>query len=519
MSSLLLDLALKSLAIAAFGLGITALMRRSSAATRHLMLTLTLAGLLILPAVELALPRWQVPFLKVTVPAPAAMVPTTPSTNRSAPASASTQRDETNPSLPLAAMLWGAIGVLCATRIGFRLARLRRMERHLDMSGDPILHGIVTDHCRRSRRHVLLLEGAPHEPPMTWGHFRPVLLLPSDAGLWQAGRLHSVVLHELAHVERGDWLASLVSQLACAAYWFNPFVWMISARMARESESAADDRVLGQGLSAAQYASHLLEVLRDLRGSRTASASALAMARPGSLDGRVRAILEERRCRRPARGMAALGLVAGVSAFVGIVAAAGPSIVQEASPMIGPIVSIKDEANPKTVAQPEKKRLVAVKNPTAKPPVAAKGKPEGRKTGQVAMVPTPPKASANVTSGVSITNANSKSTMTVSSGGASIEMENDFQAGMKEAQEEVRRSMAEAQQQIDEARKAGASEADLKAAKDAIKMGGDLASGAVKSVQPIIKAALNEGLKKGLESLGKAAKAKPSPPKTKSAKH
>lgn len=517
MSSLLLDLALKSLAIAAFGLGVTALMRRSSAATRHLVLTLTLAGLLILPVIELAVPRWQVPFLKVTVAAPAAVVTTAPAATVSAPV----ENDKTNPSLPLAAILWCSVGLLCASRIWFRLARLRRMERHLDMSGDPVLHGIVTDHCRRSRRHVLLLEGAPHEPPMTWGHFRPVLLLPSDASSWQSGRLHSVVLHELAHVERGDWLASIVSQVACAAYWFNPFVWAISARMSRESESAADDRVLGQGYSAAQYATHLLEVLRDLRGSKSSAASALAMARPGSLDGRVRAILEERRCRRPARGMAAMGLVASIATFVAVIAAAGPSIVQETSPMIGqigPFVSMESKSNRTThetvkkvvVNPPAKKHGSKISNPVPKT------RSEICEPNQAVVALRAPGTSSVLVSGGSVSSSNSTSTASVGSGGGvSVQIDKDFEDGMREAQEEVKKSLAEAKKQIEEARKSGASDADLKMASDAMEMGNQLATNAVKSVQPIIKKALNEGLKKGLEDAGKALKNKPpKPPKS-----
>jgi len=510
MSSLLWDIALKSLAIAAFGLAVSATMRRSSSATRHLVLTLTLVGLLVLPVVDLVLPRWQVPFVKVTVPV------TTPSAASLSSAVDSAPISETIPSIPLGLLLWSAVGIVCVSRIGLRLGRLRRMERRLDMSDDPVLHGIVTDHCRRSRRHVLLLEGAPHEPPMTWGHFRPVLLLPSDAGSWQAGRLHSVVLHELAHIERGDWLASLVAQVACAAYWFNPFVWVISARMARESESAADDRVLVQGLSASQYASHLLEVLRDLRGSRASTDAALAMARPGSLDGRVRAILEERRCRRPARGMAALSLIASVTAVVALVAAAGPSVVYEASQAIAPKVEIETVPSPETptpLIEPEK--MTAKQPPVIKPQTHSTSAAAKNPGHRVATVST----STNKTTAIS--NRNGSVAIT----GSGVDLSEMSSVGkevgdsLREAQDEINRSMAEAQKDIEQAEKSGASKEQLKAARDAMNFGKDIATGTLKSVQPIIKSALNEGLRNAFNSLSKPPKQKAANPKVKPDKH
>jgi len=96
-----------------------------------------------------------------------------------------------------------------------------------------------------------------------------------------------------------------------------------------ESESAADDRVLSMGVPRTQYATHLVELLRDLNNFPKATDAAVAMARPGRLDTRVKAILEDHRSRRTTRGGATLGLVTLASLIVVIVGAAGPTIVQE----------------------------------------------------------------------------------------------------------------------------------------------------------------------------------------------
>jgi beta-lactamase regulating signal transducer with metallopeptidase domain len=331
----ILDLAIKSIVVSLLGFAVFALMRKSSAATRHFTLALTLFSLCALPLVGPLIPAWHVPFIKVEAPAEAPSIspgvisaPTVPITHA---VDVPSHIDPTS----AVVLVWASVAAMLGLRVATRLARLRRLERQLPMSSEPELQAVVADYCRRHRRHFLLLEGESNEPPMTWGHTRPVLLLPSVARDWSADRLKSVMLHELAHVERGDWIVSLGSEIVCAMFWFNPVVWVIRKRLELESESAADDRVISMGVPRTQYASHLVELLRDLNRFPKAAEAAVAMARPGRLDTRVKAILEDRRSRRKIHGAATLGLVTLVSGMVVLVGAAGPTVIREANISIG----------------------------------------------------------------------------------------------------------------------------------------------------------------------------------------
>ena len=112
------------------------------------------------------------------------------------------------------------------------------------------------------RRPVRLLQASGPAMPMTWGIRRPVILLPADAGEWPAERRRDVLLHELAHVKRHDFLVQLIARVACAIYWFHPLVWLAAARLRVERERACDDQVLRAGATPSVYATHLLDIAR-----------------------------------------------------------------------------------------------------------------------------------------------------------------------------------------------------------------------------------------------------------------
>jgi hypothetical protein len=139
--------------------------------------------------------------------------------------------------------------------------------------------------------------------------FTPTIILPASAEEWSDDRRRAVLLHELAHIRRRDLIGHVIAGVACAVYWFNPFVWAAARRLRVESELASDDVVLESGVRPSDYAQHLLDLVTNI--GQGAPTMALAMARPREFEGRLVAILDRAKTRHAPR-RAQVGALVGL---------------------------------------------------------------------------------------------------------------------------------------------------------------------------------------------------------------
>ena len=117
------------------------------------------------------------------------------------------------------------------------------------------------------RRRVALLESCLAEVPVAIGYLRPVILLPLGmlAGL-TAEQVEAVLIHELAHIRRFDYLVNVAQTLVEGLLFYHPAVWWTSITMRREREHCCDDVVVALQGDARGYAATLarLELTRGV---------------------------------------------------------------------------------------------------------------------------------------------------------------------------------------------------------------------------------------------------------------
>jgi beta-lactamase regulating signal transducer with metallopeptidase domain len=82
------------------------------------------------------------------------------------------------------------------------------------------------------------------ELPLTYGIFRPVILLPKGTDFADEERLSYVLMHEWTHIRRFDALIKLLATAALCVHWFNPLVFVMYILLNRDIEISCDERVL-----------------------------------------------------------------------------------------------------------------------------------------------------------------------------------------------------------------------------------------------------------------------------------
>jgi HEAT repeat protein/beta-lactamase regulating signal transducer with metallopeptidase domain len=374
--TVMLDAAWRVTFVLAFAWGATCLLGRRPAALRHAVWATALLAALAVPMLAGVVPSWRLAVL----PAPSsAIVPSTSIVPPSRPMPRPTPKPEmvshaSSPNKTPAGMLtaeqthaaasrsaadwlgllWASIAAAILGRYFASVASVRWLTRNAEPVCDPRW---------RDASDVASAElGLPEAPallasdhitvPFTSGILRPVVIVPSSAlRTWSDERIAVVLLHELAHVRRRDCLVQAMTQLACAAYWFNPLTWIAARRLRSERERACDDLVLEAGTRGADYAQHLLDIARMATSRRSLSAAALAMARPSELEGRLLAILDGRRTRRAAGTRLSWRMAVALVVIVVPLASVQP-VAREASLAIDDVASLVEQAAPTPTPTP-----------------------------------------------------------------------------------------------------------------------------------------------------------------------
>jgi HEAT repeat protein len=364
MESAILAIIVKATLVLLAAFGLTALLRGASAAARHAIWSAALVGVIAVPALTLVLP-WRMDVLPpgwgVPPSDPAAIsldeladtpMPTPTQTawnddvarddgftgTAATPYSAGITDPDAGPESSglfgrlardpwrLALFAWLAIAALILLRILAGMAWMWRLARRAQPLSGPqwlLPLGRVTERLDL-RTAVRVVRSEAAAMPVTCGVLRPAVVLPEESDEWSEERREAVLLHELAHVHRGDLATHLLAWVACALYWFHPLAWIAARRLRHESERACDDLVLGAGTRASEYAAHLLDIVRSA-GRSNAPAAAVPMAQRSSFEGRLLAILEPGVARHAMTARRKVALAAGLALVVLPLAAMAPA--------------------------------------------------------------------------------------------------------------------------------------------------------------------------------------------------
>jgi uncharacterized protein (TIGR03435 family) len=192
--------------------------------------------------------------------------------------------------LPWVVMIWLAGAIVFWVRLAGGWVVAARMRSMLVRRAPPEWQETLAQLGARIglSRPVQLLVSALVQVPTVVGWLRPVVLVPVGAiGGLPAEHLEALLLHELAHIRRHDYLVNILQSIAEALLFYHPAVWWVSGHIRAERELCCDDMAVSVSGDAFTYA----RALAQLESSRPAHLSAVVAANGGSLSGRIARLL------------------------------------------------------------------------------------------------------------------------------------------------------------------------------------------------------------------------------------
>ncbi|WP_040197151.1 M56 family metallopeptidase [Candidatus Soleaferrea massiliensis] len=197
----------------------------------------------------------------------------------------------------LALAVWFIIGHLHGKRI-FRFAYPAESE--------AVTHWMDEN---KIQRRVRILVCPELSSALTYGIFRPVILLPATMDLSDTERLPLILSHELEHIRHFDVLWKWTSALALCLFWYNPMVWAMHILLGRDLELHCDECVLKKlGItkkSKSEYAMALLSLAEE----KSTSFSMFSHFGQSATEERILSVMHSRYAPAMFMGLALLGIV------------------------------------------------------------------------------------------------------------------------------------------------------------------------------------------------------------------
>ena len=144
--------------------------------------------------------------------------------------------------LGFAAGLWTAVAVIQAAWVLARYFLLRKKLAHgrsADLTAMESLFARAT-----GGKRVPVIYTTAVAAPLVFGFLHPKIALPVKMQGQTEGTEY-ILLHELTHVRRRDYMVLQLFTAAAILHWFNPLAWLARRLMIQDMEAACDERVLG----------------------------------------------------------------------------------------------------------------------------------------------------------------------------------------------------------------------------------------------------------------------------------
>ena len=224
-------------------------------------------------------------------------------------------------------LVWLVCAILLAAYFVIGYTCMVRRFRGTRLAPQPSIDALL-DRFRFSRDPRICVSNS-RRAPLTFGVFRPTVLLPEDLPVGDA-QFQLVLAHELAHIRRKDCLRKMLLTVCLCLYWWNPLVWLMVWLANRDMELACDEAVL-RAMGPDCKKAYALTLL-DMAQRNPKSAPLCSGFAKSSAEERIRAILCFKRIPAWVGIFVSVLFVLTASAFT--TQAVNPSVLPEMEPAV-----------------------------------------------------------------------------------------------------------------------------------------------------------------------------------------
>lgn len=117
---------------------------------------------------------------------------------------------------------------------------------------------------------IKIFQSAKIQVPVIIGVLKPMILIPvSVANQLPLAEVEAILIHELAHIKRNDFLVNLIQTVIENMFFFNPAIRWMSARLREEREKCCDDIVISQSHGTEAYVNALIRFQESIMARST----------------------------------------------------------------------------------------------------------------------------------------------------------------------------------------------------------------------------------------------------------
>ena len=235
--------------------------------------------------------------------------------------------------VPFLPLLWGCGSVALGLWFVLTHLKFRREYRQALPLADGRMGAFLEAHPLRRKVRILVLDTLFN--PLTYGVFRPVILLPKSG--YSDQELQLILTHEHTHIRRFHTLYKLLLAAALCLFWWNPCVWLLYFFANRDLELSCDEQVLLRcGLQNRGVYARLLIALEERKTGLVPLSSYLCQ---NLTEERIRSIMKAKKLTISGLAVALLITAGAITAF-----AADAKKPETSTPAPTPIVTTSSTA-------------------------------------------------------------------------------------------------------------------------------------------------------------------------------